>query len=156
MNSRTGTAALAAVLLALAAGDPAPAADEPKPAPQHPKLNPIDPNRLWQAIGPPLRAGRMPELVEQIRSNFSTAPRPANQPGGWYHPSLSRYSWEWLSSRFDPNHDGTIRRAEFAGPAAAWDRLDRDNNGVIAATDFDWSEKSTWYQLCARGAAGST
>ena len=75
INSRTRTAAMAAVLFALAGGVSAQAADEPKPAPQRPQLNPIDPNRLWQAIGPAIRAGRMPELFEQIQSNFSTAPR---------------------------------------------------------------------------------
>ena len=93
----------------------------------------------------------MPELFEQIQSNFSTAPRPAGQPGGWYHPSDLRYTWGWLASRFDPDHDGTIHRAEFAGPAAAWERLDRDHDGVIAATDFDWSERSTWYQMARQG-----
>jgi hypothetical protein len=94
----------------------------------------------------------MPELFEQIQSNFSTAARPAaGPPGGWYHDSVSQYSWAWLSSRFDSNRDGTIRRAEFEAPAAAWDRLDRDHDGVIAATDFDWSERSTWYQMARQG-----
>jgi Ca2+-binding EF-hand superfamily protein len=62
-----------------------------------------------------------------------------------------RYGWEWLESRFDPDQDGTIRRAEFAGPAPAWDRLDRDHDGVINAADFDWSERSTWYQMARQG-----
>ena len=48
MNLRTRTAAVAAVLLALAGGDPATGADEPKTVPQGPQLNPIDPNRVWQ------------------------------------------------------------------------------------------------------------
>jgi hypothetical protein len=150
MNSRTRTA-VAAVLLALAGGVSAPAADEPKPVPQRPRLNSIDPNRLWQAIGPAIRAGRMPELFEQIQSNFSTAPRAAGQAGGWYHPSISRYTWKWFASRFDANADGTIRRAEFTGPDAAWERLDRDHDGAIAATDFDWSEGSAWYRMARQG-----
>jgi hypothetical protein len=39
MNSRTRTAAMAAVLLALAGGDSTTVADEPKPVPQHSQLN---------------------------------------------------------------------------------------------------------------------
>jgi EF hand len=151
LNSRTRTAAIAAVLFALAGGASAQAADEPKPAPQRPQLNPIDRNRLWEAIGPAIRAGRMPELLEQIRSNFSTAPRTSGSPGGWYHPSISRYTWQWFASRFDGNGDGTILRAEFTGPAGAWERLDRDHDGVIVATDFDWSERSAWYQMARQG-----
>jgi Ca2+-binding EF-hand superfamily protein len=151
MNSRTRTAAFAAFILALAGGGSATAADEPKPAPKRPQLNPIDLNRLWQATGPAIRAGRMPELFEQTQSNFSTAPRTAGQAGGWYHASQSRYTWEWFASRFDVNADGAILRAEFAGPVAAWERLDRDHDGVIAAADFDWSERSAWYQMARQG-----
>ena len=151
LNSQTRTAALAAVLVALAGARAPAAADEPKPVPQRPQLHPIDPNRLWEAISPAIRAGRMPELFEQIQSNFSTAPRTSGSPGGWYHPSISRYTWEWFASRFDSNGDGTILRAEFTGPAAAWARLDRDDDGVIAATDFDWSERSAWYQMARQG-----
>jgi hypothetical protein len=151
MNSRIRTAAIAAVLLALSCGVSAPAADEPKPVPKRPQLNPIDSNRLWQAIGPAIRAGRMPELFEQIQSNFSTAPRTAGQAGGWYHPSISRYTWAWFASRFDGDGDGAILRAEFTGPVAAWERLDRDHDGVIAEADFDWSEASAWYRMARQG-----
>jgi hypothetical protein len=151
LNSQIGTAALAAVLFALAGGVGARAADEPKPIQQRPQLNLIDPNRLWEAVGPAIRAGRVPELFEQIQSNFSTAPRTSGSPGGWYHPSISRYTWEWFAAQFDGNGDGTIVRAEFTGTAGAWDRLDRDHNGVIAATDFDWSERSAWYQMARQG-----
>jgi hypothetical protein len=151
LKSRYKTAAIAAVLFALAGSARAPAADEPKPAVQHPQLNPIDMSRVWQAIGPAIRAGRMPELFEQIQSNFSTAPRTSGSPGGWYHASISRYTWAWFASRYDGNGDGTILRAEFTGPITVWERLDRDHDGVIAATDFDWSERSAWYQMARQG-----
>lgn len=146
-----------AALLVFGAGAMATAADKSKataPAEtskkshDRPSLNPMDLNRLWQAIGPAVRAGREPELFEQIRSNFSTAPRVQGQPpGGWYHASVLRYDWKWFADRFDADRNGSIVRAEFRGSAEAWDRLDRDHNRVIDASDFDWSERSTWYQM---------
>jgi hypothetical protein len=64
-------------------------------------------------------------------------------PGeGWFHPGQSQFGWEWLAARFDANHDGVVTRAEFAGPPALFDRLDRNSDGVLSATDFDWSDRS--------------
>lgn len=152
MNLQCPRTAFAAALVVLSCGAFAHAADPPKPPPERPRLNPIDLNRIGRAIGPAIRAGREPELFEQIRSNFSTAPRlPNGPPGGWYHPSILRYDWAWLAQRCDRNHDGAIVRAEFTGPAEAWDRLDRDRDGTIAVADFDWSERSAWYQLARSG-----
>jgi hypothetical protein len=144
-------AALVAALLVFTAGARAPAADPPKPEPERPRLNRINPNRLWQAVGPAIRAGREPELFEQIRANFSTAPRQPGVYGGWYHPSVLRFGWGWLAQRFDRDHNASILRAEFTGPSEAWERLDRDHNGVIDASDFDWSERSAWYQMARQG-----
>lgn len=145
------SAGCAAALLVLMVGTSVRAADTPKPPPERPKLNPIDLKQFWRAVGPAIRAGREPELFEQLRSNFSTAPRKQGQPGGWYHASILRYDWKWLAQRFDGNHDGSIRRPEFAGAPDAWDRLDRDHNGLIDVSDFDWSEQSTWYQQARQG-----
>ena len=53
------------------------------------------------------------------RSGATSRPprvRPVSPAAGTI-PAISRYTWEWLASRFDPDHDGTILRAEFAGPA---------------------------------------
>lgn len=62
-------------------------------------------------------------------------------PGdGWFHPSQSRYHWNWLAQRFDANRDNKITRQELAGDL--FDRLDRDRDGVLTPDDFDWSERS--------------
>lgn len=151
MNRRLWSAACTTALLVLAAGTTARGADLPKPAPARPKLNPIDLDQFRKAVGPAIRAGREPELFEQIRSNFSTAPRQQGNPGGWYHASVLRYDWSWVARRFDRDGNGTILRAEFTGPSEAWSRLDRDHNGVIDASDFDWSERSPWHQMARQG-----
>ncbi|HEV3120864.1 MAG TPA: hypothetical protein VGY53_03125, partial [Isosphaeraceae bacterium] len=66
-------------------------------------------------------------------------------PGdGWFHPAQSRYSPLWLAAHFDTNHDLRLTRDEFKGPRALFDRLDRDQDGVVTAADFDWSDKSTF------------
>lgn len=58
---------------------------------------------------------------------------------GWYHPSRSRLDWAWVAARMDGNRDGRIERAEFCAAPDLFDRLDRDQDGVLTAADFDWS-----------------
>lgn len=44
--------------------------------------------------------------------------------------------------RMDRNRDGDISRREFLGPRAAFDRLDRDGDGLINAAEADAASKS--------------
>jgi hypothetical protein len=68
-------------------------------------------------------------------------------PGtGWFHPGKSRYSWEWLARRHGVDRTGRISRKQFQGPAELFDRLDRDRDGALTASDFDWSERSPFVQ----------
>jgi hypothetical protein len=87
---------------------------------------------------------RVPEIVEMAWA-LSTG---GDLEGGvgWFHPGQSRYGWDWLAARYDIDHDGTITREEFKGPAELFDRLDRDGDGVLTAEDFDWSNDSTFVQ----------
>jgi hypothetical protein len=83
---------------------------------------------------------RVPEIVEML---WALATGGDLEGGvGWFHPGQSRYSWDWLAARYDADHDGTITREEFKGPAELFDRLDRDGDRVLTAEDFDWSNNS--------------
>ena len=59
---------------------------------------------------------------------------------GWFHPGQSRYDWNWLATCRDTNRDGWVTSKEFAGPADLFKRLDRNENGLIADEDLDWSD----------------
>jgi thiol-disulfide isomerase/thioredoxin len=74
-------------------------------------------------------------LAEILAGN---APAP---DAGWYRKAVSqtRFDWKTVSGRFDRNHDGAIARDEFPGPDADFQRLDRDRDGRLTATDLDFS-----------------
>lgn len=81
-----------------------------------------------------------PEIVEMIRA---IAGGSQMGPGeGWFHGSQTRFGWKWLAARFDANHDGSISREEFKGPPELFDRLDRNRDGALTSSDFDWAERS--------------
>lgn len=64
-------------------------------------------------------------------------------PGdGWFGPSQSRYSWDWLAGRHAPDSSKGITPAQFRGPKDLFARLDRNRDGVITADDLDWSDSS--------------
>lgn len=65
---------------------------------------------------------------------------------GWFKPGQSRYSWNRLAAQFDADKNGKISRKEFGGPADLFDRLDRDRDGTLAESDFDWSESSPYWR----------
>jgi hypothetical protein len=68
-------------------------------------------------------------------------------PGtGWFHPTLSRYDWNWLAKRCGVDPSAAIPRDKFPGSDKAFDRLDRDHDGLIKADDFDWSESSPYLE----------
>ncbi len=45
--------------------------------------------------------------------------------------------WGHLAARHDRNHDGRIERGEYDRDRSAFDRLDRDGDGVVTPRDFD-------------------
>jgi hypothetical protein len=66
-------------------------------------------------------------------------------PGdGWFRSAQGRYSWNWLAERYDADGDDRITREEFPGPKELFDRLDRDRNGELTESDFDWSDSSPY------------
>ena len=67
-----------------------------------------------------------------------------NGTDGWFGPSQSRYSWNWLAQRSGVDAAKAITLKEFTGPQALFMQLDRDGDGKLAASDFDWSERSPY------------
>jgi len=63
-------------------------------------------------------------------------------PGdGWFRAAVAktRFTWDATRARLDKDGDGSVARAEFAGPDADFARLDRDRDGALTAADFDFS-----------------
>ncbi|HVW01655.1 MAG TPA: hypothetical protein VHB77_14985 [Planctomycetaceae bacterium] len=72
-------------------------------------------------------------------------------PGeGWFRPSVSRYGWGWLAERHHVALDGAISAEAFQGDAEAFERLDRNRDGVLKADDFDWSSNSPFVRQMAQ------
>ena len=70
--------------------------------------------------------------------------RPPEPGEGWYRKgsSRTRLGWEHASERFDADHDGSIRRAEYPGPDDEFARLDRDRDGRLTSSDCDFASRS--------------
>jgi len=64
--------------------------------------------------------------------------------GGWFHPSETRYGWEWLAGRFDADKDGKVSRQELKCPPELFVRLDRNKDQNVTADDLDWSSRSAF------------
>ncbi len=97
---------------------------------------------------------RAAELLEQAaKSEFmemlSAIVRGSKMgPGdGWFRPGQGRYDWKWLASRHGKEADGSITAKEFTGPADFFRRLDRNGDGTLSASDFDWSPRSPFLQM---------
>jgi alkylhydroperoxidase family enzyme len=70
-----------------------------------------------------------------------------NGRDGWFGPAESRYSWAWLVERNGLDSKATaIPKDKFRGPAELFEKLDRDGDGKISASDLDWSERSAYMQ----------
>lgn len=63
---------------------------------------------------------------------------------GWFPKakSESRFDWQYLLKKYDTSADSSVSLSEFGGSEADFSRLDRDNDGSIGESDFDWSKHS--------------
>lgn len=63
---------------------------------------------------------------------------------GWFPKakSESRFDLQYLLQRYDTSADSSVSLSEFGGSEADFSRLDRDNDGAIGESDFDWSKHS--------------
>ncbi len=152
MKRRFVTVALVAGLFALTV-----AAQQPRPASPPPLKLPdgVTPEQLADKK----EAARVADLLDKQYP----APQPEgvrmlvailrgsqlNGTDGWFGPAESRYSWAWLAERhgIDPKaKTGEIPKEKFRGPAILFDRLDRDGDGKIRASDLDWSDRNPYVQ----------
>jgi hypothetical protein len=63
-------------------------------------------------------------------------------PDGWFRKAVAqtRYDWKYLFARYDRDGDGVIQRDEFPGSQADFDRLDRNSDNTITASDLAWPD----------------
>lgn len=63
---------------------------------------------------------------------------------GWFPlaKAESRFDWSYVIKRYDADADSLIAPKEFSGNADDFARLDRDKDGTISESDFDWSKHS--------------
>ncbi len=87
--------------------------------------------------------GRQPEgLVMAMAILDGSAMR--GQGFGWFKAGEIQYGWPWLAAERDGDGDGAVTRGEWHGPAADFDRLDRNHDRVLKPDDFDWSDASVF------------
>src|SRR5262245_7557785 len=111
------------------------AAGVPRAAADPPSRGWLDP-RTYGSLLPDVERLKRLEFVEMASAILSGSRMGPND--GWFHPSRSRHDWNWLATRHGLDGKGTIARQQFRGPAALFERLDRDGDGVLTADDFDW------------------
>jgi hypothetical protein len=70
-----------------------------------------------------------------------------NGRDGWFGPAETRYTWEWLLKSQGLDATATaIPKDKFQGPAALFERLDRNGDGRITRSDLDWSDDNPYVQ----------
>lgn len=77
-------------------------------------------------------------------------PRGGTGGGGWYRPSETRYTWDWLRQRFDKDGDGAVSFKEFTGPREWFEALDKTGDGLLRADDFEWNGDSPLAKASAK------
>ena len=87
----------------------------------------------------------MPEFAEMLGAILINGSN-MGPNSGWFHPSESRYSWNWLADRFDLNKDGVLTADELKGSAPLFRALDRDADEAVTIEDLDWSPRSRYLQ----------
>ena len=64
---------------------------------------------------------------------------------GWFRNDrpYTRFPWQTARAAWDKDGNGLVSRSEFPGTDAEFARLDRDHDGALRASDFDFSARNT-------------
>lgn len=87
------------------------------------------------------------EVPEAVRMLAAISRGSQLGPGeGWFGPGQTRYTWEWLAASQGDAAAQAIGKDQFSGSSDWFDRLDRNKDGRIAASDLDWSDRNPYVQ----------
>lgn len=82
------------------------------------------------------------DIPEPARMLIAIAGGSRMGPGeGWFGPSQNRYGWQWLASHSGVADAKEIVAERFHGSKEWFNVLDRNRDGKLSPTDFDWSEQ---------------
>ena len=108
-----------------------PPATPPKPGPDLLKYTPEQIEKAYEGL-------RMPEAVAM----YLVIARGGQLDGtaGWFHPAVSRFSFERLAKHQQADPQQPLTREQFPGRERIFEQLDRDHDGKLTAFDLDWSD----------------
>lgn len=137
-------AAPAATQSAAAAAQPSPPAGAPAGRPTVTSNVPPDQAAAADWIEQAFAGSDMPESVRML---VAIARGSQMGPGeGWFGPSATRYDWNWLAGANGSPGATEIAQEQFRGPKEYFARLDRNQDGRIAPSDLDWSDRNPYVQ----------
>lgn len=108
-----------------------------------------EPNRASKPTVGGSRSSSQPEWQIRVREIVA----PTNRVLGVGSPlndSKSRFGWPWLAKRHGIGESATLTRANFRGSDLFFSRLDRDGDGVLGVSDFDWSANAPFVRQQAQ------
>lgn len=87
------------------------------------------------------------DMPESVRMLVAIARGSQMGPGeGWFGPGQTRYDWKWLAAANGSEATHEIAEDQFRGPKDLFERLDRNRDGKVTASDLDWSDRNPYVQ----------
>lgn len=80
---------------------------------------------------------RVEARTTESQATAAAGGQPGMRPGAGGSGGRPGIPWEVISRRDDADGDGKVRKAEFSGPAALFDRLDRNGDGVLTREEHE-------------------
>jgi thiol-disulfide isomerase/thioredoxin len=120
--------------VALLAGSPTLAADTPQGPPPSKAPAKLKPSEILEKAWP-----AHPEWVAMLVDILQGSQLGPGE--GWFKKAVAqtRFGWDTVRKAYDQDGDGSVSRNEFGGRNDDFARLDRDRDGSLGPTDFDFS-----------------